>query len=75
LKDQFVAKNESKVLENVARMSGMTQETVQNEILRRKKILEWLRAREIFDYNEVSRIITDYYTNEEKVMSFIEESA
>ncbi len=75
IKDRFVTKMDSKVLENVARMSGMTQESVQVEILRRKRILQWMRDLKMFDYNEVSRIVNGYYTNPENVMSFIEEPA
>jgi len=51
----------------------MTQESVQVEILRRRRILQWMRDLKMFDYNEVSRIVNGYYTNPENVMSFIEE--
>lgn len=75
LNDKFSSKGESKVLDSVARMGGLTQESVQMEILRRKRILEWLRDNKIFDYREVSRIVNGYYTGPERVMALVEESA
>jgi len=73
-KDKFEARESSKVLEGVGRTTGITEESVQAEVLRRKRILEWMHEKRIFDYNDVSRIISSYSTNPEKVMSLIEES-
>ena len=74
IKDVFVSVKESKVLESVARMLGLTHESVQGEVLRRKAILDWMRENKTFDYNDVSRIIAEYYTNPERVMTFIGET-
>ncbi len=73
MKDDFTAKHDSKVLDSVARMSGMPHESVQAEILRRKRVLEWMRDSRLFDYRDVSRVISEYYTNPERVMSIVEE--
>ena len=74
VKDDFVSKADSKVLNDIARMAGMTEQTIQIEVLRRKRILEWMLENKIFDYREVSRIINGYYSSPERIMSYIEES-
>ncbi len=74
LKDTFISKNKSKVLEDIAKMSGMTEASVQAELLRRKNVLEWMYKKRIFDYNEIGRIVSEYYLNPDKVSTFIEES-
>lgn len=74
-KDKFISESRSKVLQSVARMSGLEENTVQAEILRRKKVLEWMLQSEVYDYNEVGRIVSEYYLNPEKLMTLIEDSA
>jgi flagellar protein FlaI len=74
MKDEFVPRQDSKVLDSIAKMSGMTQESIQAETLRRRKIVEWMKEKRVFDYNEVSRIVNGYYTSPERVMSFVEEA-
>ncbi|MBN2330803.1 MAG: type II/IV secretion system ATPase subunit [Candidatus Aenigmarchaeota archaeon] len=73
IKDDFVPKDDSKVLEDIARMGGMNHESVQMELLRRKRILEWLKDTRVYDYQEFSRVISDYYTNPERVTNLVEE--
>ena len=73
IKDEFVPGDESKVLEDIARMGGMTHEGIQVELLRRKKILEWIKDMRVFDYHEFSRVVSEYYTNPERVVNIIEE--
>ena len=70
--DDFVPAGKSKILEEIARMSGLTEETIQAEILRRKRVLEWLKNNNVYDYNEVGKIVTEYYLNPEGIMSRIE---
>jgi len=73
-KDVFVSKEKSKILEDIARVSGVTEESIQVEMLRRKSIIDWMRDHQIFDYNYVSQIISGYYTNPERILALIEES-
>lgn len=72
--DTFIPKGKSKVLEDIARMTALTEETIQAEILRRKMVIEWMKNNNVYDYNEVGRIIGEYYLDPEKVMTVIEES-
>ncbi len=72
--DTFVSKGMSKVLENIAHMSGLTEETIQAEIVRRIKVIDWMKNNNVYDYKEVGRIVSEYYVNPERVLTFIEES-
>lgn len=74
IKDEFVSGKDSKVLHSVARMSGHTEETVQAEILRRRRVLDYMHNTKMFDYNNVSRLVNGYYINPERVVTYIEET-
>jgi len=74
VKDRFVPTDKSKVLEDVARLNGITEETIQAEILRRKKVIEWMQNNNVYDYREVGRIVSEYYINPERVLTVIEGS-
>ncbi len=70
--DEFETVEKSKILEDIAKRQGLTEETIRDELMRRKRILEWMKERKIYNYEEVSRIISTYYSNPEKVMNLIE---
>ena len=74
LKDKFTSSGKSKVLDEIAHITGITEETIQGEIIRRKKVIEWMYNNNVYDYNEVGRIVSEYYLNPERVMTFIEGS-
>lgn len=69
--DSFEVKGKSVVLREIARKLAVTDESIQEELVRRKHILEWMLEQEIFDYKEVAKIITSYYSNPEKVLDMI----
>ena len=69
--DNLVIKNKSVLLTDVAQRTGMTEEAVKDEIIRRKIILEWMRDQEIFDYREVSKVINTYYTAPERLVDLV----
>ncbi|RLJ09315.1 MAG: type IV secretion system protein VirB11 [Candidatus Aenigmatarchaeota archaeon] len=71
--DSFEIKGKSLVLKNIAKKLGVTEATIQEELLRRKQILEWMLEQEIFDYKEVAKIITSYYSNPDAVLESIME--
>lgn len=70
--DEFVPVEKSKVLDDVAKRQGLTDESIKEEILRRKKILEWMLEKKLYDYEDVSRIISTYYSNPERVLNLVE---
>jgi flagellar protein FlaI len=73
VKDVFKAMQKSRVLEDIAQRNGMTEDGIKSELLRRKKILDWMHFKRIFDYVEVSMIINTYYNNPESVLAMVEE--
>jgi hypothetical protein len=36
---------------------------IKQELSRRKRILEWMLEKEIFDYKDVARVVSSYYSN------------
>jgi flagellar protein FlaI len=70
--DKFISEGKSKILDEIARVTALTEETIQAEILRRKKVIEWMYSNNVYDYKEVGRIVSEYYLNPERVLSVIE---
>jgi flagellar protein FlaI len=73
-RDDYVSKQKSKVLDDIARMTGNTEESIQIELLRRKAVLEWMHSSGTYDYNEVGRVVSEYYGNPDSILSLIDES-
>ena len=67
--DSFETVGKSIVLKEIARKAGVTEDTIVEELLRRKAVLEWMLERGLFDYREVARVIGTYYTNPERIMT------
>lgn len=72
--DKFKTEERSVVLRSIAERQALDEAGVKDELARRKSIIEWMYRQEIFDYREVARIISTYYTNPERVMTVIGES-
>lgn len=70
--DEFESVEKSKVLEDIAKRQGLTDESIKGELMRRKRILEWMLDKEIYNYEEVSKIISTYYSNPERVINLVE---
>ncbi len=71
--DSYEKVNESLMIKKVVESKGGNIEDVVVDVERRKKILEWLRARGIKDYLEVIRYINMYYKEPESLMKMVEE--
>jgi flagellar protein FlaI len=71
--DTFEKVNESIKVKKFVTAKGGRIEDALAEIERRKKILEWLRAKGIKDYLEVTKIINLYYKEPRKVFEMIGE--
>jgi hypothetical protein len=72
INDSFEIVEKSIILSGIARRLGLTEEGLTEELGRRKRILEWMLEHRIFDYREVARVISTYYTNPERIMSLVE---
>jgi len=72
--DTFQTEDKSVVLKKVSKKLGITEDTIKGELLRRKKVLEWMVEREVYDYKDFARVISLYYSDPEKVMDMTLES-
>ncbi len=73
--DEFKSSGKSIVLHNIATKLGLTVDTIKDEIIRRKTVLEWMLRQEIFDYREFAKIISAYYSNPHRVLSLVRGAA
>jgi len=67
-KDVFYFKKQSHVLEKISQEKGIPMEELQREFLVRSKLLYELYKRSIFGFEEVEKIINDYYKGPEEVL-------
>ncbi|MEM4271539.1 MAG: type II/IV secretion system ATPase subunit [Candidatus Pacearchaeota archaeon] len=68
-KDAFYFKKQSKVFEKISARFGIPVEKLQNEFTIRAKLLYELARRKVFGFEEVQRIINNYYRNPIEVLS------
>ncbi|QQG39590.1 MAG: type II/IV secretion system ATPase subunit [Candidatus Aenigmatarchaeota archaeon] len=66
--DTFVSAKGSYILKRLSEQTGVREDDIKNEVGNRAKVLEWMRARKITDYRDVSKIISVYYASPEAVM-------
>jgi len=66
--DKFYFKKDSKVFAKIEHRYGISQEELHKEFAIRTKIIYELFKRKIVGYEEVGKIINDYYKNPETVM-------
>ena len=66
--DIFYYKKESKVLEKISVRYGIPVERLQEEFIRRAKLLYVLYKKEVFGFNITKKIINDYYKSPEDVL-------
>ncbi|MEK6894388.1 MAG: type II/IV secretion system ATPase subunit [Nanoarchaeota archaeon] len=66
--DTFYFKKESKVFEKISIRYGLTIEELQKEFLNRSKLIYELYRRKIFGFDEVRKIVVDYYRNSKTVL-------
>jgi len=70
--DSFYFKNESKVFEKIALRYGLSVESLHKEFANRSKLLYEMYRRKIFDFEEVKRVILDYYRDPEALLKKFE---
>ena len=69
--DTFEIKGQSIILKKVAERLGIADDSMKEELVRRKMILEWMVEKEIYDYREVAKIIGIYYLNPERIIDLV----
>lgn len=67
--DSFYFKKQSKVFEKISARRGIPMEKLQQEFTARAKLLYELFKRKIFGFDEMGRIINDYYKNPVEVLT------
>jgi flagellar protein FlaI len=65
--DAFEYTGRSYLVERIAEKKGITTEQANEEIRRRAKVLEWMRARNLRNYKDVSDVIRRYYEDPNSV--------
>ncbi len=64
----------SDLLEKIGAEYGLSSRSVEDELDKRRKFLEWLMKKKVFGFMEVSQYIAEYYRNREKVTREMAES-
>jgi len=65
--DTFEYSGRSHILERNMKKIGLQEDQVQEELRRRKKVLEWMAKNNIRRHGDVSTIIREYYIDPERV--------
>ncbi len=66
--DRFYFKKDSKVFEKIKRRFGVSDEQIQREFFIRTRLIYEMYRRKISDFNQIQKIVNEYYKNPEAVM-------
>ena len=66
--DIFYFKKESKVFEKISMRFGIPVSTLQEEFLARAKLMYALYQKKVFDFDEIRKVINDYYKDSKIVL-------
>ena len=67
--DKFYFKKQSKVFEKISIRSGIPVEKLYQEFMIRAKLLYTLYTKQVFSFDEVGKLINDYYKNPVEVLN------
>jgi uncharacterized membrane-anchored protein YhcB (DUF1043 family) len=73
--DTYSTKNQSTVLDRIGQQFGFTSEEIQEELEDRQKVLEWMHNKGYTHFSEVARIVSEYYSNKDRVMEAIRQDS
>jgi flagellar protein FlaI len=65
--DSFEYSGHSHLLEEKMKRNGLTKKEVQDELNRRKAVLDWMVNKKIRQYSEVASVIRDYYADPTRI--------
>ena len=71
--DRFESCGSSKILNNIRLQNDWTEEELLNEIENRMLILSWMLKKDIRDYRDVGRIVSDYAKYPEQLLKKVRE--
>jgi len=69
--DTFRARKESRLLSKISHETGVAAAKLQGELVRRKKVLEWMKQQGIQEYTQVGKILSYYYQDPKRVMDVV----
>ncbi len=73
--DTYAKKDQSTVLDHVAQQFGFSQDEIAEELVDRKKVLEWMHENGYTHFSEVARIVSEYYSNKDRVLRAISQDS
>ncbi len=68
--DEFISKN-SYHLAKIAEKHGWTKKQIENEILKRVKIIEWMQEEKLHSFLDAAKTINTYYIDQNKLFKLI----
>jgi flagellar protein FlaI len=69
--DSFEIESRSYVLKKIGERLGINDDAIKEELIRRKRILEWMIEKEIYDFREVAKVIAMYYSSPERIIDLV----
>jgi flagellar protein FlaI len=66
--DKFEYRGYSWLLQELSKLRGTSINDLQKEIIKRKKILDYMKKKKMKHFKEVSKFISDYYKDPEKIL-------
>ena len=66
--DKYYFKKESKVFEKIKKRYGLNDQEIQREFQIRTRLIYEMYKKKIFEFNDVQKVITEYYKNPVAVM-------
>ncbi len=72
MKSHNLMLEDSILLPRIAEMTGTSLDVVFEDIERREKIIRWMTYKRLTSYQDVGRVITEYYRRPSKIMSMVE---
>jgi flagellar protein FlaI len=70
--DKFEVTGKSISLQRISDLTGISEKDIKDEIQRRMVVLEWMKVSRILDYRDVYKIFSIYYTDPERLLSYIQ---
>lgn len=66
--DQFERGTGDKVLDEIAKTKGLSMKNIKKEIENRKKLVSWMHEKDIKDWREVAKIVSQYTRDPKSVL-------
>lgn len=74
--DEIEKKQEStRIYETLNLHTGMSRQEIDDNLEEKKKILEWMEENGINEVDTVGKVVAEYYSNREKIVSLVKKSA